>query len=109
VNDQSGRSQVIHVNRLKRAYNDELWRPNVKPRARAKSRKIQRRVSEEEEAELQIRSYPVRNAEGVTDGPGSKALPDTHSNTPQSAQASPEISVSENRDPTYYPPSTTQT
>jgi hypothetical protein len=60
--DQSGRKQIVHVNRLKEARNADLWKPEVSQRPVKKAyRKPAPRIGdeEEEEAEFEFGSLPL--------------------------------------------------
>jgi hypothetical protein len=37
--DQKNKKQIVHVNRLKQAYNSDTWKPKAKQKAKRKSRK----------------------------------------------------------------------
>jgi hypothetical protein len=60
--DQSGKMQVVHVNRLKEARNADLWKPKVSQRPVKKARREpapRTEEEEEEEAEFEFGSPPL--------------------------------------------------
>jgi hypothetical protein len=82
ITDQNGKMQVVHVKRLKRAYNSESWTPSQKRQPERKPRSKQKEETDEsEEDEFSFRHFPQANAEHLADEPGHEPQTD-HSPNP---------------------------
>jgi hypothetical protein len=59
--DQNNKSQIVHVNCLKIAHNNDLWKPKQHRNAKKKTReKEKKHLDEEEEDEFRIGSLPMQ-------------------------------------------------
>jgi hypothetical protein len=105
--DQNGKKQVVHVNRLKKAYNADLWKLKTRndkvkdlPKERTQS------TEENEEAELQIRSFPLTDTSRAANNREHDTPPDRIQDDTRTAQLSPGSPSADRGDPNYYPPET---
>jgi hypothetical protein len=107
ITSVNGKSQVVHVNWLKRAYDSEIWKPKQRseiPKKQPKRKATKPEEWEEDEVQLSslpllIRAMPERRHEP-------QAPPNQIPNTPGSAQETPDTPCSERSDPSYEPPRT---
>ena len=53
--------QVVHINRLKKAHDPEIWKPKQEPEAPKKriNKKPKKSENQEEEADIRIGSFPL--------------------------------------------------
>jgi transposase InsO family protein len=123
--DMKGKELVVHVNRLKKAFNQDIWRPKT---GTDKGRKMRTRAEEEEDEEI-IQSRPMVDNE-VTEPQVANDMveaevsepqvePDLGQQTPQRpeplttpvpARTQPRESVDSTRqDPSYVPPDSPRT
>jgi hypothetical protein len=103
----SHKKQVVHVNRLKNAYDPEIWKPKQEPEAPKK--RINKRFpksEKEEEEDIRIGSVPLLEIQPQETGVQPGTLPSQDPDTPEFAQRRVDMSSSERRDPNYEPPST---
>jgi hypothetical protein len=107
ITDQNGKMQIVHVNRLKRAYNSESWTSSQKRQPERKPRSKQREETDEsEEDEFSCRHFPLTNAEHLTDEPGHEPQTDHSPNPLPSVPQPMDTPTSERSDPSYYSPGT---
>ena len=99
--------QVVHVNRLKKAYNPEIWKPKQEPEA-PKKQTFKRfpKSEEQEEEDTRIGSLPLLEIQPPETGVEPGTPPRQDLDTPDSAQQTVDAPHSERRDPNYEPPST---
>jgi hypothetical protein len=96
---QNNKKQVVHINRLKKAYNQNLWKPEKEKKAVKKLPKPPVEYTTEEEEELPARSFPLAST-------SREVLPNQVRIDSSPAQP-PAVSPSTDRsDPTYHPPET---
>jgi hypothetical protein len=101
------KGQIVHINRLKAAYNVDALRPKPqqkRPKKHVKENMTQKR--REEEKEMKIGSIPtlrVRPAEALIEH-GTPTVPVL--DTPEMGRQQAYIPYSERRDPSYEPPET---
>ena len=62
IENQNFKKQVVHVNRLKQAYNFDAWEPKAKQKKRRKSRGKPPPHTEEEGEEIKIGTFPLLQA-----------------------------------------------
>jgi len=107
--DGKGRRQVVHINRLKKSFNPELWNP--KPRQKPE-RNAPRSLAKPQNAngnsqdDFKIRPYPLvcpQTSEARTEH---EPLVDHSPDTPDLTQQPIDTPISERNDPSYRPPST---
>jgi hypothetical protein len=107
LTDQNVKTQVVHVNRLKRAYNSESWTPSQKRQPERKPRGKQREETDgSEEDEFSFRHFPLANTEHLAEEPGHEPQTDHSPNPLPSAQQPMDTPTSKRSDPSYYPPRT---
>jgi len=107
--DLKGKRQVVHINRLRKSFNPELWNPKPKQKP---DRIAQRRLAKPQNAngnsqdDLKIELYPLvctQNSETRTEHePLFYHSPDTTDLTQQPI----DTPISESNDPSYQPPNT---
>jgi hypothetical protein len=111
----SHKKQVVHINRLKLAYNTEIWKPKPSPEADSKpaprpNKRVRQTVTqpvEPEEDEVRIGPFPLLKARAPVDHVEPRT-PNPRPDTPDSVQTSPESPRAERRDPSYEPPRTSR-
>ena len=62
IENQNFKNQVVHVNRLKQAYNFDAWEPKAKQKKRRKPREKPPPHTEEEREEIKIGPFPLLQA-----------------------------------------------
>jgi len=99
------KKQIVHVKRLKKACDPEIWKPKQEPVAPKK--RINKRFPNSEnqdEEDIRIGSFPALEIQpqetGVERGTPASQDPDT----PEAAQQRVDTPLSERRDPNYEPP-----
>jgi hypothetical protein len=107
----NNKKQVVHINRMKPAYDAEIWKPKdsagisskqaTRPNKRAR-RKTTRR-GESEEDEVRIGPFPLLRARPQIDQVEPRTPPSRTPDTPDPVETSPESPRSEGRDPSYEP------
>jgi len=101
------KKQIVHVNRLKKAYDPDIWKPKQEPKApKERINKRFRKSENQDEEDIRIGSFPlleIKPQETVVE-PGTP--PSQEPDTPESAQKRVDTPLSERRDPNYEPPST---
>jgi hypothetical protein len=109
IMDQNGKKQIVHINRLKKAYNADLWKPKARnntvknlPKARTQ------RTEENEEVELQIRFFPLSDTSRAPSNREHGTPPDRAGDDTGTAQLSPGSPSTDHSNPNYYPPETPQ-
>ena len=107
ITDQNGKKQVVHINRLKKTYNADLWKPKTQNNTVKNKLKTRTECTEEkEEAELQIRSFLLTDASRVASNREHDTPPNQIQTDTSTAQLSPGSPSVDHRDPSYYPPET---
>jgi len=107
--DEKGRRQVVHINRLKKSFNPEVWNP--KPRQKPE-RKAPRRLVKPQDAngnsqgDFKIGPYPLACPQNSEAGNEHEPLVDHSPNTPDLTQQPTDTPISERNDPSYQPPNT---
>ena len=101
------KKQIVHVNRLKKAYDPEIWKPKQEPEAPKKRINKKPTKSETQEEEyIRIGSFPLLEIHP----PETRVVPGTppsqDPDTPESAQQRVDTPLSDCRDSRYEPPST---
>jgi len=83
----SHKRQVVHVTRLKKAYNPEIWKPKQEPEAPKKQAyKRFPKSEEQEEEDIRIGSLPVLEIQPPETGVEPGTPPSQDPDTPESAQ-----------------------
>ena len=100
IADQNSKKQVVHVNRLKKAYNFDSWKSkqNQKPR-----KNPTKHLNEDGENEVQVRSFPLKRDTPILEGFEPRTPPNQIPSTPESVSPATNTSRSERLDPTYEP------
>jgi len=105
IMDLKGKRQVVHVNRLKKSFNPEVWKP--KPRQKPE-RNAPRRLAKHQKANgnsqdyFKIGPYP-QNSKARTEH---ESLVDHSPDTPDLTQQTTDTPISDRNDPKYHPPNT---
>jgi hypothetical protein len=80
--DQNNKKQIVHVNRIKPAYNSETWNPKTKPKVKKElPKKTKVRLEEEEETRVGI--HPLLNSGQTEVRMQPEAPPDHSFDTPE--------------------------
>ena len=104
ITDSLGKKQIVHINRLKRAYNSEFWTPQQKQKTpKQKHKRLTKTRDEETDFEFRLGPFPPTTphhaAERIEPVP-----PDDHSpHTPHVTPQPIETPASERHDPSYHP------
>ena len=99
------KKQIVHVNRLKKCYNQSLWNPkgSQKIAKRFPKRKAKRRNSSEgEEEEFRIGRFPLEIADPIPETECRTPL-SANLDTPDTGERTIDTSVSSKDDPSYSP------
>ena len=107
VLDQNNMKKIVHVNRLKNAYNPKTWRPKVKRRHAKGAPKTSRAPiieQNEDEVEVKLGPYPLFSS-SQPEGNSELTTPsDPIMDTPETVRTPVDIPDSERNDPNYDPP-----
>jgi transposase InsO family protein len=103
IESQNFKKQVVHVNRLKQAYNLDAWEPKAKQKKRRKTREKPPPQTEEEEEEIKIGPFPLLQTIPQAREIEPRTSPDSSPHTPETTPHMLDTPASENRDPTYVP------
>ena len=102
--DQHGKLQVVHVNRLKRAYNTEFWKLKFEHRTTKRWKRESRKSSkQDEEEEVRFNPLPLVMADDSLGTPERETPP---LQTPEVIQSEVDTPCSELGDPSYHPSDT---
>jgi hypothetical protein len=105
--DQNGKKQLVHVNRLKRLYNQDLWKPNTKGNTRKKApKRLPKHADPCEEDEFRTRSLSMCITDDLDGQVNHKVSPDQTLDTLDPTQLITDIPNSKRTDPSYCPPET---
>jgi hypothetical protein len=104
---QKDKKQVVHINRLKKAYNQNLWKPKQEQETVKKPPKQSAKRSDQSEYdELSFHPFPLK----LTDDPSVRTevenVPDQTLDNPDSVPLTLDTPHSERTDPSYSPPGT---
>ena len=104
------KKQIVHVNRLKKAYDPEIWKPKQEPEAPKKriNKGSPKSENQEEEEDIRIGSFPLLEIHPRETGVEPGTLPGQDPDTPESAQQRIDTPHSERRDPNCESPSTSR-
>ena len=88
ITDPQGKKQVVHTNRLKRAYNSEFWTPQQKQKTpKQKPKRLTKTRDDETNSEFRLGHFPLRTphyaAERIEPEPPDDNSPHTPHVTPQ--------------------------
>ena len=99
-----GKRFVVHINRLNRAYSEDMWEPKTNQKTLNKEKfGAKKRVEEEE---VTIGSAPILLSQPPEPGTEQRTAPDPVLDTAEVGHESLDTPSSEARDPTYVPPNT---
>jgi hypothetical protein len=107
--DSKGKRQVVHVSRLKKSFNQELWNP--KPR-QIPERNAPRNLAKPQTAsgnsqdDVKIGPYPLVCPKNSEAGTEHEPLGDHSTDTPDLSQQPTDTSKSDSKDSSYQPPDT---
>ena len=102
--DQRGKQQIVHVNRLKRAYNVEVWKPKFEHKTKKQWRRESRKpAKQDKEEEVKFYPFPLVMAD---DSLGTPEREPPWLQTPEIIQSEVDTSCSELKDPSYHPSET---
>jgi hypothetical protein len=105
--DQNDKKQLVHVNRFKRLYNQDLWKPNPKGIIRKRApKRSQKHADLCEENEFRTGSLPMRITDDLDGQANHEVSPDQTLNTPDPTQQITDTPKSERIDPSYCSPET---
>jgi len=83
--DQNNKQHVAHVNRIKRAYNSEVWKPKFEPRTKKRlQRETKILAKQDEEEEFKFNSFPLVRTD---DSPGPPKREPPPLQTPETIQS----------------------
>jgi hypothetical protein len=101
----AGKKFVVHINRLKKAYNEDMRKPRASQKSRGKKRtEARNRTVEEEEAKIGSVPIPRASLQEAVIEP--RNIRDPVMDTPDGEQENLHTLSSEATDPTYAPPDT---
>ena len=104
---QNDKKQVVHINRLKKCYNQSLWKPKTKQKAVKQPPKwLTKHLDQDEENELQFGNFPLEIIDDLNDPANHKTLPDQTLDTPSPTEQNLDTPSSERTDPNYSSPTT---
>ena len=93
--------QVVHVNRLKRAYNTEVWKPNFEHRTKKRWKRESKKPSKQDEGkEVRFNPFTLVMTDDTSGTPEREPPP---LQTPAVIQSEVDTPCSELRDPSYHP------
>lgn len=105
--DQKNKKQIVHVNRLKSAYDSEAWKPKAERKTVEKLRKKPNlRSEEEQEDETKFGPHPLLEASQPEFRTHRQFPLDQTPITPEAISPIMDTPTSESQDPTYLPPQT---
>jgi len=83
----NNKKQIVHVNRLKKAYDPEIWKPKQEPEILKKRiNKGSPKLENQEEEDIRIGSFPLLEIQPQETGVEPGTLPSQDRDTPESAQ-----------------------
>jgi len=82
------KKQIVHVNRLKKAYDPDIWNSKQEPDAPKKriNKSVPKSENEEEEEDIRIGSFPLLEIQTQETGVEPGTLPSQDPDTPEAAQ-----------------------
>jgi hypothetical protein len=100
--------QVVHVNRLKKSYNSELWKPNwnQKPKKNAPNKMRPPHEKGNPQADFKIGPYPLVCPQRPEARNEREPQVDHNPATPDISQPPVDTPISEKNDAKYHPPNT---
>ena len=101
--DQSGRLHVLHVNRLKRAYNTEVWKPKFERSTKKRWQKESRTPAKQNEEDIKFNPFPLAMTDGSLCTPEREPPPPEN---PEIIQSEVDTPCSELKDASYHPSET---
>ena len=100
----SHKKQVVHVNRLKMAYDLKIWKPKPNPETSKKRKNREAgKPEEQEENEMRIGPLPLLKGGPLVEGLEPRTPQNQVPHTPASASQTTVSPHSERRDPSYEP------
>jgi len=100
--DQNGKLQAVNLNRLKRAYNTEVWKNKFEHRTKKRWKREPRKPSKQfEEEEVKFNPFPLVMTDDSLGTTGREPSP---LQTPEITQSEVDTPCSELKYPRYHPP-----
>jgi len=99
--DQNNKQQVVHVNRIKIAYNSEVWKPKFETRTKKQGDKGTPKKDKEEE--FKFKSFPLMRTDESPSNPEREPPP---LQNPETIHSDVDTPCSELKDPSYHPTET---
>jgi hypothetical protein len=107
IMNQSYKKEIVHVNRLKRAYNPRLWKPKIeRSSVRKKPKKQKEQTSEDKENEIRLGPFPLVTTDFPTNVIEHQTPPNRIPQTTSPLQPSTDTPYPDYHDYTYSPPDT---
>jgi hypothetical protein len=107
VTDLQGKKQVVHVNRLKKAYSSEIWTTQQKQRPkRTQPKRKTKDRDEDTDFEFRLGPLPLSSTDYLPANVEREPQVDHSPNLTRLDQRPLAIPTSEHHDPSYYPPGT---
>ena len=101
---QDGKTQIVHVNRLKAAHDPSVWKlkPSHKAWRKPYERPVTTREEEQEEDEIRIGPFLLLSETPLK----ARTPPNQSFSSPPTTPQTADTPLSEQSDPTYHPPET---
>ena len=104
---QNDKRQVVYINRLKKCYNQDLWKPKTRQKTvKQPPKRSTKRSDQDEESELQFRRFLLEITDDLNDPTTCETLSDQTLDIPSPAEQTLDTPTSERTDPNYSPPTT---
>jgi hypothetical protein len=105
--DQMDKKQIVHMNRLKRSYDQSLWKSKSRQKPRKKAPKqSDEHLDSSEKAEIQIGPFPLATPSVPSNNTEHTSPRNQVLDTPGSDAQALDTPSSEQADPSYRPPET---
>jgi hypothetical protein len=102
---QNDKRQIFHINRLKRYYNQSLWKQNPSQKTvKQPPKRSTKHSDQDEEREFQFRKFPLEVTDELNDLTNCETLPDRTLDIPSPTEHTLDTPSSERTDPNYSPP-----
>jgi hypothetical protein len=104
---QNDKRQIVHINRLKKYYNQGLWKQKPsQTTVKQPPKRLTKHSHQEEEKEFQFRKLPLEITDELNDQINCETLPDQTLDIPSPSEQTLDTPSSERTDPNYSPPTT---
>jgi hypothetical protein len=107
IMDQKGKRQVVHVNRLKKCFNSELWKPNLSQKLKESApRKIMKPLHNkgDPQDDFKIGPYLLVCPQSPEARKKRERQVDNNPAAPDISQPPVDTPISDRTDPEYHPP-----